>query len=225
MDLSEALIGGGILPHLHRIFTTLEYECRIRADACAILSDFIKTLSNLNDIHPGECMRYMQEIVDTWMSVLVEGLEGDIQVGVQVVQTLVGICKGSRSVQGMELFEKCVGLMQRYQAQYISEFIDRVTGHEDIDSRGRVVGLEVFMSGVFDLMGCLMGRDDVAGFLRIDENMAGVLGLVMVYTQVGAREVFTWGESVGEVVCEENEASFTFSLRKRALEYVLVCFT
>jgi hypothetical protein len=104
-------------------------------------------------------------------------------------------------------------------------FVEGVVGCEDVDSRGRGVGMEVLLAGVVDLMACLIGRDDVRVcrvWLENGDNMVGVLGVLVGYAMVSGREMVSWAESVGEVVCEENEASFAFSLRKRVLEFVLV---
>jgi hypothetical protein len=220
MDLSDGLISGGILPHLHQIFTG-DYDASIRADSCALLHDFIRSCTNLADVHPEEATNYMREIVNGWMEVLIANMDGEVKIGVVVCRTLVAVCKACK-VGGVEMFERGVAMMQGYHTRYVEGFVEGVVGCEDVDSRGRGVGMEVLLAGVVDLMACLIGRDDVRVWLENGDNMVGVLGVLVGYAMVSGREMVSWSESVGEVVCEENEASFAFSLRKRVLEFVLV---
>jgi hypothetical protein len=209
MDLSDGLITGGILNHLHRIFTG-NYAVKIRVDACALLLDFVKSCGNLVEVHPEEARRYMHEIIQSWMGVLIENMV-DVQLGVVVGKTLGVICKGCR-VGGLDMFERCCSILQGYHERYVAEFIEAEAAER---------GVEVLIMGVLDLMAVLLERDDVTAWLDNGDNMIGVLGLVLNYCVLGKREAVSWEESVGEVVCEENEASFTVTLRKRGLEFVL----
>lgn len=133
----------------------------------------------------------------------------------------------------LELFQTCMSLAHCFLPKYANEFVqpaaDSVRAYQDLDSKGKSVSLETLISSIFDLMGSLATtRDQIRSFLGTPSNNIGdskLISLIIVligYSSISQVQEITWEESVGEVICEENEASFAFSARKRALELILV---
>ncbi|KAL3895547.1 MAG: hypothetical protein SGCHY_004636 [Lobulomycetales sp.] len=131
----------------------------------------------------------------------------------------------------LELFQTCMSLAHCFLPKYANEFVqpaaDSVRAYQDLDSKGKSVSLETLISSIFDLMGSLATtRDQIRSFLGTPSNNGDskLISLIIVligYSSISQVQEITWEESVGEVICEENEASFAFSVRKRALELIL----
>jgi len=222
-----------ILPDIYRIFCESErYTVGTRSRAVEIFTTLTTMICTIGEVNKSLQKTLLNPFLSTFAEALVAALAvqdshaSDTGLKTQVVKALTVLVKNvpKQMSQWMpQILPPVWSTLTSSAEKYVREVVNE-GGAEDecVDSDGEVLGFETLMFAIFDFVETMVESKRFKPAVK--SGLTDLMYYIVIYMQITEEQVQKWSENPDSFVEEEDEDSFTYSVRISAQDLLVTLF-
>jgi len=229
-DLTDAQIpqvAPIILPDMYRIFMDPDtYGVRTRSRAIEIFTTLTNMVCTIGEVNRSLSKQLLGPILPTFTEALVAGLSlpddshaSDPGLKTEILKALTilvrNVPKQMTPWMGQILpavWATLTASAEKYVREVVNESeAEGGEGEDIVDSEGEVVGFENLVFAIFDYVHALVDNPKLEGAVKA--GLTDLMFYVIVFMQMTDEQIEKWTENPDKFVEDEDEDSFTYSVR------------
>jgi len=244
-DLTDAQIpqvAPIILPDMYRIFMEPEtYGVRTRARAIEIFTTLTNMVCTIGEVNKSLSKTLLAPILPTFTEALVSALSlpdhshaSDAGLKTEILKALTILVRNVPKQMGPwlpQILPPVWATLTSSADKYIREVVNEGDsengggGEQDeeiVDSEGEVIGFENLVFGIFDFVHALIENPKFEAAIKA--GLSDLMYCVVLYMQITNQQCETWSENPDKFVEDEDEDSFTYSVRISSQDLFMALF-
>jgi len=219
-----------ILPEMFKIFSQAEvYSIRTRSRAVNIFNTCAGLIAAMNELHKGTAKQLLFPVLAQFTEAFVQaiqqpdGLTMDSGLKVEVLKALTVLVKSFPKTMSQwigQILPPVWQVLTHSSDVYVRTVVNNTDEADDpVDSDGEVLGFENLVYSVFEFIHALI---DTSKFRTVvKKSVNDLLYYVMLYMQITEDQERSWSASPDQFVEDEDEDSFSYSVRISAQDLLL----
>ncbi|XP_077981531.1 importin-9-like [Glandiceps talaboti] len=229
-DIQMPQVAPNILPEMYNIFTNADvYSIRTRARAVEIFNTCAGMIFSINELHKGVAKQLLFPVLSQFVIAFGQALtfpdgeRSDSGLKMEVIKALTTLVKSypKQMAQWLpDLLPHIWRTLTDSAAVYIRTVVSDTEDADDpVDSDGEVLGFENLVFSIFDFVHGLIETPKFRS--TVLKSLDDVVYYVILYMQITEEQVKTWTDYPNQFVEDEDEDTFSYSVRISAQDLLL----
>lgn len=218
-----------LLPEMYKILADGErYDIRIRSRAVNIFQNcaaFTVDVSNRKSELHVSLARFVPSFLENFIATLKRSDHSDEGLIKEIIRTIRILLQGFRKEFFpviAEILPVIWGIFTKSSELYLKRQVMSSEGHDNIvDSDGEGVGFENVVYNTFDFIETMI--EIKACRQIVERSLEDLFFHLIVYMQVTEEQISSWSEDPDQFVQDEDDETFSYSIRISALDLFLTC--
>lgn len=222
-----------VLPEMYKIFTQPEkYGIRTRGRAVEIFSTCAQIIATMGHMDKNTAKSLLYPILPQFTEALVEALKipdgptSDSGIKKEILKALTVLVKyepKQMSTWLPHILTPVWNALTESAHIYVKTSVnDSEEANDPIDSDGEVLGFENVVFMIFDFVNALVETPRFRGLVK--KGLADLIYYIVFYMQITEEQVRTWTSSPDRFVEDEDDDTFSYSVRISAQDLLLALF-
>ncbi|KAK8783595.1 hypothetical protein V5799_010042 [Amblyomma americanum] len=222
-----------VLPEMYKIFTQPEkYGIRTRGRAVEIFSTCAQIIATMGHMDKSTTKTLLYPILPQFTEALVEALKipdgptSDSGIKKEILKALTVLVKYEPKQMSTWLPHILTpvwnSLTESAQIYVRTAVNDSEEANDPVDSDGEVLGFENVVFMIFDFVNALVETPRFRGLVK--KGLSDLIYYLVFYMQITEEQVRTWTSSPDRFVEDEDDDTFSYSVRISAQDLLLALF-
>lgn len=222
-----------VLPEMYKIFTQPEkYGIRTRGRAVEIFSTCAQIIAAMGHMDKNTVKTLLYPILPQFTEALVEALKipdgpsSDSGIKKEILKALTVLVKyepKQMSTWLPHILTPVWNSLTESALIYVKTAVnDSEEANDPVDSDGEVLGFENVVFMIFDFVSALVEAPKFRGLVK--KGLADLIYYIVFYMQITEEQVRTWSSSPDRFVEDEDDDTFSYSVRISAQDLLMSLF-
>ncbi|PVD24404.1 hypothetical protein C0Q70_14886 [Pomacea canaliculata] len=229
-DTQMSQVSPIILPELYKIYLGAEvYSVRTRSRAVHIFNIFAGMISVMEEVKKSSGRHLLFPVLPQFVEAFLQGLKvpdgpsSDSGLRREIIKALTTLLKGfPKQMSGYlpQILPSIWNIFTQSAEFYVRTVVNNVEDADDpVDSDGEVLGFENLVYSVFEFVHALIDTSRYRSTVK--STIDQIIYYIIIYMQMTEDQIRLWSVNPDQFVEDEDEDSFSYSVRISAQDLLL----